>query len=99
MNCFSSALERALFTDVLIVLTISRAVPVGAKRPHQFAYSKPGTPDSAIAGRPGISGVGFGLLTASPRTLPALICDITAGELAMIASTSPEASAMTAGAM
>src|SRR5688500_13787174 len=96
-NCFISDPASTLLTPALIVLTTFAGVPAGAKSPHQFSYVNPGTPDSAIAGRPGTIGVGLALLTAIARAFPALTCVMTAGELAMMASTSPEMSATTPG--
>src|SRR5690349_18020985 len=59
---FISALPRTLLSEALSVATMFAGVPAGANSAHQFSYVNPGKV-SAIVGYPGMSGVGFALLT------------------------------------
>jgi hypothetical protein len=49
-------------------------VPAGAAMPSQPIYSKSGRPDSATVGTSGSAASRVGLVTASARIFPALIC-------------------------
>ena len=54
--------------------TIGCGVPLMAQTPYQVDTSQDGTPISAAVGMLGNSGERLSVATASPRSLPALIC-------------------------
>ena len=60
-------------TSAEIFSTISRGVAAGASRPIQLIESKPGTAASASAGTSGKALTRLLLVTASARSLPALM--------------------------
>ena len=60
-----SAAALILPSSVFSRLTISRGVPVGAKKPNQVPDSYPGTPDSATVGSRGAAALRLALLVAS----------------------------------
>src|SRR5690349_15956834 len=75
---------------------IGPGVPLGATNPFQPMTEKPVSPSSAIAGRPGTSGDGFGDVTPMPRTLPPSICAAAVDASENIISTEPETTAFNA---
>jgi NitT/TauT family transport system substrate-binding protein len=68
----SSAAETAL----LSFSTIAGGVPAGASIPHQLLASYPGTPDSAIVGTSGITGLRLAPPVPKALSLPALTCGV-----------------------
>src|SRR5262249_14811563 len=59
----------------LSLAMIGCGVALGATKPFQPITSKPGSPAWATGGTPGTSGEACFDVTASPRTVPPLICD------------------------
>ena len=95
-RAFTSASPRAWFTAALMRSTAALGVPVGASTPNQATVSKPGS-DSASAGTSGRLAWRVAVVTASARTLPALICADQGGRLPIIRLTSSASTAATAG--
>ncbi len=80
-----------------ILSTTGFGVAAGAKNANHVASSKPGRPDSAIVGRSGASGERVAVVTASPRSLPALMWGSAVGRLSNIRSTCPPSRSVIAG--
>src|SRR5436190_23717553 len=64
-------------------------VPVGASTPNHDEASKPGIPDSATVGTLGSAAARVNEVTASARSLPALMCGSAEGRLSNINCTCP----------
>ena len=87
----------AAWVSALALRMMSGGVFAGAKSAYHEDTSNPGTPDSAMVGNSGIAGMRFALVTASARSLPALMSGITAPMLLNITSTLPGTRSWSAG--
>src|SRR4051812_42542746 len=76
---------------------IGFGVLAGASMLCQLVISNPGNPDSAIVGISGTMRERRGVVTASPRSFPALICGSAGGSPAIIICTWPAITAAIAG--
>jgi hypothetical protein len=81
----------------LSAATIGAGVPFGAPMPCQVLASKPGTV-SATVGRSGSACERSAVVTASARTLPALMAPIDSGSGLNITCTCPPIRSTSAGA-
>jgi len=77
--------------------TIGLGVPLGATIANQELKKKSGRPDSLTVGTSGYCASRCGVDTASRRSLPAAISEVTVPRPWKAASTSPPATAMAAG--
>src|SRR4030081_427867 len=82
-GCASAALVSAL----IFALTSGGGL-AGTKKPNHENTSKPGT-DSAMVGMSGTTATRSLVVTASPRRLPALTCEMIEGILSKMTSTRP----------
>src|SRR5262249_32801407 len=87
---------RAAFISLLSLSTISPDVFLGAPMPCQVLASKPGT-DSATVGTSGSARERVAVVTASARTLPALMVSIDSGRGLNITCTCPPNRSVSAG--
>ena len=97
MAAFTSAVSRSLLTSALRVLTTAAGVPAGAKTPYQVLTSKPLKPDSATVGTSGSEELRLAEVTASGRSLPALIWPMAEGRDETSNSTLPASASISAG--
>ena len=73
MAAFMSAVASSLLISALTVVTTAAGVPAGANTPYQVLTSKSLKPDSATVGTSGSDELRLAEVTASGRSLPALI--------------------------
>ncbi|MNV94695.1 hypothetical protein D3C71_1895130 [compost metagenome] len=73
-------------------------VPLGAKMPNHEPASNPGKPFSATAGTSGSERERLALVTASARSLPAWMCEITDGIVANMNWMRPDSRSFSASA-
>src|SRR4030088_3492187 len=69
----------AALVSALILAMISGGVLAGTKNPNHDDTSKPDTPDSAIVGMSGRIAMRSLVVTASPRRVPLLTCEMIEG--------------------
>src|SRR5262249_31417555 len=90
--------SRAALTSLLSLLTISAGVAFGAPRPYQIPPSYPGK-NSPTVGMSGNSSERVAVVTASARSLPALMYSITEGMLVNTTCTCPPRRSVSAAAV
>src|SRR3990167_403802 len=97
MAAFISAVPSSLLTSVFSVVTTAAGVPAGAKSPYQVLTSKSLKPDCATVGTSGRDELRWAEVTASGRSLPALIWPIAEGRDDTSRSTLPASASISAG--
>jgi hypothetical protein len=84
---FASGVASHFAISALSFATMAAGVPAGARTPNHDYASYPGSPASAIVGTSGSAGARARDVTASARSLPALICGSDGGRLSNISCT------------
>src|SRR3989338_3282649 len=97
MAAFMSAVASSLLTSVFSVATTPAGVPAGANRPYQVLTSKSLKPDSATVDTLGREELRWADVTASGRSLPALIWPMAEGRDDTSRSTLPASASINAG--
>src|SRR6185437_12793106 len=95
--CFTVGSDSAAITSSWTFLTNSGGVLPGIYRHCPSDTSNPGNQDSETVGMSGAKGTRVADVTASARTVPPLICDITDGSVATITLTRPDIRSVSAG--
>src|SRR5438128_378921 len=93
----TSGWRIALLISAFSLVTIAAGVPAGARIPYHEPASYPGSPDSASVGTSGSNAERFFPVTASARSLPALMCGRIATMVPNMSWTSPLSRSTIAG--